>query len=90
VLVVQEGSGWWGLEVLKNRFDGALGRLPLRFDPASLRSRSLTLDELRELEEAAAAADASGGGAGGAGASRYLGKPGRAWPRPQKRWRQSG
>ena len=36
------------------RFDGSLGRLPLHFEPSTLRYRDLAPDELALLDDAAA------------------------------------
>ena len=49
------------------RFDGVVGRLPLHFDPGTLRYRDLAPDELAVLDAAAAAAADSRGALPGRG-----------------------
>jgi len=52
VIIVQNSQQWRYLEICKNRFDGALGQIPYRFQPDCLKYYELTQMEKIEREKA--------------------------------------
>jgi twinkle protein len=50
VVILQKGKNYRYIEVTKNRFSGDLGRVPFRFDPATLKFSELTQEEVSALD----------------------------------------
>ena len=51
VLIIQNGKKYRSLVVKKNRFDGALGAVPYRFEKDSKRICELTDEEIIQIEK---------------------------------------